>query len=128
MMTKPIPKKLREKMEANPFYHKCCITGTKRGIAKIEWHHNFKWKGERLNEEWCILPVREDVHKKADTREVREVLDWIMMNRADEETLRKYSKAEDLIAKRDRLNKKYENKKHNIVLYAPSRQGDSARP
>lgn len=127
-MTKPIPKKLRERMEENPFYHRCCVTGVKRGIAKIEWHHNFKWKGERLNEEWCILPVSKDVHDKADTREVREILDWIMLNRADDETLRKYSKAEDLIAKRDRLNKKHENKKHNIVLYASTGQSGTTIP
>jgi len=37
----------------------------------------------------------------------KEECDWIMLNRADEATLKKYSRAENLVAKRDRLNKKY---------------------
>lgn len=106
-LVSPIPKKLKEAMERDTFYKKCCLTH--QSNTKIEWHHNFKWQGKRLNEKWCILPVAKIIHDKADTREVREKLDHIMLNRADEETLKKYSKAENLIAKRDRLNKKYGN-------------------
>jgi hypothetical protein len=116
-LTKPIPKKLRDEMDADPFYHKCCVTGVKSGAQfKIDWHHNFRWQGTRLNEKWCILPVWKKVHDKADTREVRDFLDWIMLNRADEETLQRYSKAENLIAKRDRLNKVYANKENHPVI------------
>lgn len=112
MLTKPIPQKLRNEMEADPFYQKCCITGARRGpYVKIEYHHNFRTyqygnKG-RLNERWCILPITREIHLSADTRKVKDKLDWIMLNRADEETLKRYSKSEDLIKKRDRLNKIY---------------------
>lgn len=116
MLTKPIPKKLIDEMEADPFYQQCCMTGASKLTSKIEWHHNFKWKGQRLNEKWCILPLLKKIHDKADTTEVKERLDRIMLNRADEKTLRKYSKAEDLIAKRDRLNAQYANKENHTIL------------
>lgn len=120
-VTKPIPKKLRDEMEADPFYHRCAVTGTRRGPGvKIEWHHNFEsylhGNRGRLNEKWCILPILKEIHDKANRRDVRELLDWIMLNRADESTLRKWSKVEDLIKKRDRLNKKYEDQKNHPVL------------
>lgn len=121
MLTKPIPQKLRDEMSADPYYERCCVTGVKRGPGvKIEWHHNFSSyangnKG-RVNEKWCILPVHEKIHAKADTREVREILDRIMLNRADDATLKRWSKSENLIEKRDRLNRNHENKKDKFVL------------
>jgi len=121
MATKPIPENLRNEMEADQYYHRCCVTGTHRGPGvKIEWHHNFETyqngnKG-RLNEKWCILPLLKSIHDKADRRDVRQFLDWIMLNRADDETLKRYSKSEDLINKRDKLNKIYEDEKNYPVL------------
>lgn len=116
-LTKPIPKKMREEMERDPFYHRCAITGTRRGpYAKVEWHHAFKFKGERVNEKWCIIHLLKRIHDRADVREVKEYIDWMILNRADDETLRRYSKAEDLLAKRERLNKKYEDEKNHPVL------------
>ena len=108
-LTKPIPPKLRAELDREAYYHRCCVTGLTSRQTKIEWHHNFTHgsKRGRVNERWCILPLSADVHDKARTREVKDILDWIMLNRADESTLRGYSKAEDLIAKRDRLNKRY---------------------
>lgn len=126
-LTKPIPKKMREEMERDPFYHRCCVTGVRRSPhTKIEWHHHFRFRGERVNEKWCILPVSKEIHDRARTREIGEKLDWVMLNRADEETLRRYSKAEDLIAKRDRLNKKHENEINHTLLHADAEAGDTA--
>lgn len=120
-LTKPIPKALRDKMDADPYYHRCCVTGARSGPGiRIEWHHNFRSyahgnKG-RLNEEWCILPLLSSVHAKADRREVKEFLDWIMLNRADDATLKKWSVVDNLINIRARLNKKYEDKKNHPIL------------
>ncbi len=111
-LTKPIPKAMRERMEQDPFYHLCCITGVRRGYGTvIQWHHNFETymhgnKG-RLNAEWCILPISKAVHDKANTSAMRERLDWVMLNRASEAVLRHYSKAVDLVRKRDMLNEKF---------------------
>lgn len=95
-----IPQKLKDEMSSDLFYKKCCVTG--RSDEKIEWHHNFTWKGRDLQEKWCILPLLKSVHK--DIVQYKEYCDWIMLNRADEETLKKYSKAVDLIHKRNYLN------------------------
>jgi len=112
MISKPIPKKMRDEMESDPFMHRCCVTGKPRSpFVKIEWHHAFQTyqngnKG-RLNERWCIVPLWDKVHDKARVSTVKDIIDWIIFNRATDEILQSYSKAEDLIAKRDRLNKRF---------------------
>lgn len=100
-----IPPKLREEMAADPFYQRCCITGAMAKNTKVEWHHNLIHAGKQVQEKWCILPLAEAVHD--DIAYYKEECDWIMLNRADEATLKRYSRAENLVAKRDRLNKKY---------------------
>lgn len=116
-LTRPIPPKLRAEMDADPYYHRCAITGTRRGpYAKIEWHHAFTWKGQRVNEKWCIIPLLKRIHDKASTKIVKDYVDFLILNRADEATLLRYSKAEDLVAKRNRLNKRYANQENHPVL------------
>lgn len=120
-MIKPIPKKLREEMDRDPFYHKCCVTGIMSACGiKIDWHHNFSSyangnKG-RVNEKWCILPLLKSIHDKVDRKDIKEYVDWIMLNRADDATLKKWSVVENLISKKERLNKKYEDKKNHPIL------------
>ena len=92
-------------MAADPFYQRCCITGAFAKNTKVEWHHAFQFAGKQVQEKWCILPLAERVH--SEIVHYKEECDWIMLNRADEATLRKYSRAVDLIEKRDRLNAKY---------------------
>ena len=104
-----IPLKLREELATDPYYKKCCLTGTMS--EKIDWHHNFNFAGKNINENWCILPLANSIHQyhKGITSDVKEKLNWIMYNRADDETLKRYSKAKDLIKEKLRLNKKYGN-------------------
>lgn len=92
-------------MAADPFYQRCCITGAMAKNTKVEWHHNFQYAAKQCQEKWCILPLAQQIH--ADIAYHKEECDWIMLNRADEETLCKYSRAVDLVAKRNRLNKKH---------------------
>lgn len=103
-----IPPKLRAEMAEDNFYNHCCLTGIHKNREKIDWHHNFNYAGKNLNEKWCILPVRLSIHFQHQglTPEVKERLDWIMLNRADDTTLERYSKCIDLKKKRDKLNKK----------------------
>lgn len=100
-----IPPELRAEMAADPFYRQCCVTGSL--TEKIEWHHNLIYAGKQVQEKWCILPIAKSVHDKADNALVRGHLDWIMLNRATDADLERYSKAVDLKAKRERLNKTY---------------------
>ena len=100
-----MPLSLRKELQRDPFYQKCCITGYSNKFVKIDFHHNFIFAGRQVNEKWCILPLGSLVH--IHIVQFKEQCDWIMLNRADEETLKKYSKAVNLIRERDRLNKKY---------------------
>lgn len=90
-------------MSADPFYQRCCITGAFAKNTKIEWHHNLIFAGKQVQEKWCILPLTEEVHRYIAYH--KKECDWIMLNRADDATLKRFSRGENLIAKRDRLNK-----------------------
>lgn len=103
----PIPPKLREELSQDPFMQKCCLTG--RSDEKVEWHHALAFGGKSVQEKFCILPVTVSIHQyhQGITKEVKEKLDWIWLNRASDEEIQRYSKAENYQAKKERLNKKY---------------------
>ena len=123
-LVKPIPPKLREEMSADKWYKKCCIADNECS-GKIEWHHNLIFKSERQNIKEAILPICQAHHRRADTREIREKLDWVMLQRMDNEQLEYYSKAmnykqykiylEGIYGKllKVNLNQKHGNKKGN---------------
>jgi len=105
-----MPTRLRGELGKDPLYTKgyCIYHDAVHGPAtKIEWHHNFIFAGKQVQERWCILPIDETIHAKANQKQVRERLDWIMLNRADNDTLVGYSRAANLIRKRDQLNETY---------------------
>lgn len=98
-----IPKALIREMVASPFYRKCCVTG--KGNYKIDFHHNFIYAGRQVNRRWCILPLTKKVHDNI--VKYKDRCDWIMLNRAPLRDLLEFSKGGSLIAKKNRLNKKY---------------------
>ncbi len=107
-LIKPIPPKLREEMSQDKWYKKCCIADSECS-NKIEWHHNLIFRGQRENVKEAILPVCQAHHRKADTREIREKLDHIMLQRMSDEQLEYYSKARNYKQYKIYLRKKYEN-------------------
>lgn len=100
-----IPPKLVKEMESDKYYQKCCITGLSKNAVKIEWHHNLIYGGQQVNEKFCILPLADFVHEKI--VKYKEKCNWIMLNRATDQELEKYSKAIDYKRMREVLNKKY---------------------
>lgn len=108
-----IPKALNDEINEDPFYRKCCLSflGGCGGVniygRKIERHHALRFKGSQVQAKFCILPACINHHEKADNREIKERFDWVWLNRASVEELKLYSKAEDYVVKRDRLNQKY---------------------
>ena len=102
-----IPQKLKNELEQDAWYKRCCITGRTKIQEKIEWHHNFIFAGRQVNEKWCILPMAKSIHDREKEQEIKTRLNWIMFNRADNETLKKYSKAIDLLEIKELLNKKF---------------------
>ena len=100
---RPIPPKLKDDMASDQYYKKCCITGSTS--EKIDWHHNLIFGGKQVNEKFCILPLAKSIHDKI--VKYKEICDWIMWSRATDEEIRRYSKAENYFAKRDKLVAKY---------------------
>lgn len=124
---RPIPNKLRAEMAADPYYQRCAITGRPKGAVKIEWHHNLIYAGRQVNEKWCILPISEAIHIRARERDMKEKLDWVMLNRGTDEELQRYSKVENLIARRAKLNEKYGNPKGGPNLSQMEDRSDARR-
>jgi hypothetical protein len=100
-----IPTKLRDDMSNDPYMKQCCFDGNHWG--HVEWHHNLIYSGRQVNEAFCILPLCQLHHRDADNKETREKLNWIMWNRATEEQLTRFSKAENYKETLARLNNKY---------------------
>ena len=100
---RPIPQKLRDEMANDPYYKRCCVTGSAN--EKIDFHHNLIFGGRQVNEKWAILPLAKSVHD--DIVKWKEKCDWIMLNRATDEELEPYCKAIDYKQRREFLNKKY---------------------
>ncbi len=102
-----IPVKLRKELSEDKFYKKCCITG--RTDGKIDFHHNLIFAGKQVQEKFAILPVHESIHKYHNglTTEVKEKLNWIMLSRATNKELLKYSKAVNYLEMKKRLDKKF---------------------
>lgn len=100
-----IPPKLKKEMLNDPFYDRCCITGTLKTQQKVEWHHNLIFAGKQVQEKFAILPLRKDIHDNI--VKYKEKCDWIMLNRATDEHLLKYSKAVDYAREKHRLNEIY---------------------
>lgn len=98
-----IPLDLLSKILKDNFYKKCCISG----LTPVQLHHNFIFGGRQVNESWAILPLHKSVHDKANERELRDKLDWIMLNRATPQDLIRHSKVIDLKYRKKLLNKKF---------------------
>lgn len=95
-----ISPRVRKIIDSDPFYRRCCITGK---TINLEMHHNLIYAGRQVDEAWAILPLTKKIHDREKEKDIGAKLDWIMLNRATDEQLRKYSKLENLIAKRERL-------------------------
>ena len=112
---KPIPPKMRAEMEADPFYRTCCRKKLLQDhdcerdplnpYKAVDWEHAIIFKGSKLNEKWAIIPICWLVHRGGKLN--KEINVWIALNRATDDELRAISKAEDYIAKRERLNAIY---------------------
>lgn len=101
-----ISEELKNEMSDDKFYKKCCIQDSDC-LGRIEWHHNLIFKGQQVNEKFCILPVCKWHHDREKHQIYKEKLNWIMWNRATSEQITFYSKAIDYKFQLERLNKKY---------------------
>lgn len=103
---RPIPPKLRNKMSEDRYYKTCCLSD-ETCSGRIEWHHNLIYQGRQLNEQWCILPLCHAHHLRADHSDVKQHLNWIMLNRATDTEILNVSKAINYMDMKNRLQKIY---------------------
>lgn len=102
-----IPEEIKREMENDPFYKKCCI-GNHECSGRVEWHHNLIYKGKQVQEKWCILPVCHYHHEHEKDTELGEMLDFIMLSRATQDDLKRFSKVIDYTYQLARLSEIYE--------------------
>jgi hypothetical protein len=80
--------KLKKEILADPFYEKCCITGS----YGVSWEHCWLYAGKQINEKWAIVPLRGDLNTSHPPKEVKEKCQLISLSRATKEDLAKYPK------------------------------------
>lgn len=113
MLGKPIPKKMREEMDAQDYYHQCArnqalndhvcepdpVTG-----RLIEWEHALIFGSKKVNEIWAIVPICWLVHRGGEM--VKEINEWLALNRATDEDFAKYPR-NSWAQRKQYLNSKY---------------------
>lgn len=108
-----IPKSLNDDMNTDPFYRHCCLRrfggcgGRNIYGRTIERHHAFIYAGRQVQAKFCILPACPDHHGLASRPDIKELFDWVLLNRASDEELQSFSRTTPpLLQVRERLNKK----------------------
>lgn len=104
------PQSLKDKWSKNPA--KVCMRADEGNCkGRLTKEHAIIYAGKQLQEDWAILDICEyhhGVNNYQDRGDLnKEKHHWLALNRATDEQLLAISKAENYIAKRDRLNKIY---------------------
>ena len=124
-----IPLKLRAELAEDPAYSYCCLTGEAATSSdRIEWHHNLKFAGKNQQRRFCILPIKASIHRKADTREIRERLNWVMWSRATLEEIAEFSKATNYAHELQRLVAKFGTYKPPMMKKVSEPTKDGEKP
>lgn len=103
-----LSKETREILENEPRMKACALINHIPHICskKIDWHHNLIYAGKQSDIPNTILGICSDMHEIADWKDVKEILDWIMLNQMTQDDFEQVSKA-SLVLKRNLLNRKY---------------------
>ena len=101
-----IPTKIRKKIDEDPFYKRCCVTGS----LNVSIEHCWTYAGKQINELWALVPLRRDLNISHPPRWAKEQCRLISLLRATPEDLAKYPRvnwAQEL---------KYLSNKHPEIL------------
>ena len=105
---RPIPQKLKQEMEADPFYKQCARKPDGNCKGRITWEHAIIYAGKQLNEKWAIIPLCAYHHAVDEYQDCgdlwKERNQWIAINRATNEELEKISKVVDYKFFKNKLN------------------------
>lgn len=112
-----IPLKLRQQLEADPYYHQCarqillgdhvCQGDPIRGRygRMIEWEHALVHAGKQVQAPFAIVPLCWWAHRGPGA--TKEVNVWIALNRASGDEIEALSRAVDYTRMRRNLNARY---------------------
>lgn len=95
-----IPQHILASIVSDGWYQKCCLCGS----SPVQFHHHMIYAGRAVQEKFAILPLCPNCHRIEKRKDINDKLTLIMLNRATDEELRRYSKIVDLIGKRRILN------------------------
>jgi hypothetical protein len=89
-----IPLKIREHFDLDPYYKNCVLKFEHFGYCegRIEIHHNLIYAGRQSDEEWTMLPLCSKHHAMEKRKDIKEVLNQIMIDRGTPEEVKKVSK------------------------------------
>ena len=73
---------------------------------KIDWHHNLIYAGKQSDIPETIIAICSEIHEQASNKQVKEILDWIMLNQMTPRNFEILSKS-SLRQRKSYLNKKY---------------------
>lgn len=90
-----MPKKLREDLAAEPFYHSCaraaalhdheCQRDPLRPNKPVDWEHALIYAGRQVQKRFAIIPICWWAHRGPGLN--KEINIWIALNRATEDEL-----------------------------------------
>ena len=103
--------KLRKEMAQDPEYLRCSITTLHACRGRITREHAIIVAGKKVQKRWAIIPACAAAHgvdqfQDAGTEVPKAVRRWVALNRATDEELLEYPKA-NLLQERGRLNAQY---------------------
>lgn len=115
MKSKPstIPLADRKEWAKDPFYSVCALKGHHGHECggKITWEHAMIYGGKKMQTKWSVIPLCERAHAVNSFQDagtmIKELNQWVALNRATDDELRAISKAVDYIHMRKYLNGKY---------------------
>ena len=100
----------REQLENEPRMKVCALKGYDHSCSqKIDYHHNLIYGGKQSDIPETIIAICSEAHKIADRKDVKERLEWIMLNQMSAEQIQSVSKAVDYAYKKEQLNRKYKS-------------------
>ena len=74
-----MPKKLREELDADPFYH-VCARHNDDCDGRVTWEHAIIYAGRQVQRKWAIIPLCEFHHLRDGLNKTWNI--WFAMSRA----------------------------------------------
>ena len=85
-----MPQKLKNKLLADPYYHRCARWKEKECLGRVTWDHCWTYAGKQIQEVWAITPTC--IHHHLGAGFSRKKNCWFSINRMTEADEKKYPK------------------------------------